>query len=185
MSKRKSISGEEKEQRKLLVVLMPFIVLICVLLTVFNIKTFFMDIFQVPTASMEPTIMAGDYIVGKKYVSEEPKRAEVIVFDHEEDGKETKLVKRIIGLPGEVVGVIDGQVYINGTMLDESSYISSDWSNWTDDEGNSTAYYEVPENSYFVMGDNRLVSYDSRYWGFVPREDVIAKVYAVLPINKN
>lgn len=101
-----------------------------------------------------------------------PARGEVIVFKYDRANPETPLVKRVIGLPGETVEMRNGAVFIDGKKLDEP-YLTNGPDNWT------MARTVVPEGQYFVLGDNRRVSNDSRYFGPVPFETVIGKVWAV------
>lgn len=126
---------------------------------------------RIPTGSMIPTIMEGDRIIGNRiaYMSSEPKRGDIIVFYYPDDETE-KYVKRIIGLPGETVYIADGLVYIDGQPLDESDYL-------TVTTAGVSGPFVVPEDSYFVMGDNRNSSWDSRFWKntFVHKDKIIAK----------
>lgn len=108
--------------------------------------------------SMEPTIMTGDwgFSNGLAYVFKEPQRGDIIIFDSDELNE--VMTKRIIGLPGETVSFYDGYVYINDGLIYED-YIGSDV------ETNSViSDFIVPEGCYFVLGDNRDDSYDSRFW---------------------
>lgn len=127
---------------------------------------------NVPTTSMESTIMKGDNLIGFRlaYQFSEPERGDVVIFPYP-DSTSVTYVKRIIGMPGDTVEVYDGKVYINGVVLDESKYLT------VTTEGEFGPYV-VPEDSYFMMGDNRNFSLDSRYWEnkFVKKEDIIAKV---------
>lgn len=129
----------------------------------------------VPTGSMENTIMPKDRIVALRlsYLTKSPERGDVIIFHYPDDPTgETLYVKRVIGLPGETVQLLDGNVYIddNQTPLDEP-YIK-------EDAIGNFGPYEVPEGSYFVMGDNRNNSLDSRYWQntYVPKDQILGKV---------
>lgn len=126
---------------------------------------------RIPTGSMIPTIMEGDRIIGNRlaYNHSEPKRGDVIVF-YNPDNEEEKYVKRVIGLPGETVRIVDGAVYIDGQLLDESAYLD------TTPYG-SYGPYTVPEDCYFMMGDNRNSSWDSRFWSntYVHKNKIIAK----------
>lgn len=126
---------------------------------------------RIPTGSMIPTIMEGDRIIGNRiaYVNSEPKRGDIIVFYYP-DNESEKYVKRIIGLPGETVYINDGIVYIDNQPLDESDYLS------ITTIGTSGPFI-VPEDSYFVMGDNRNSSWDSRFWHntYVHKDKIIAK----------
>ncbi|MCB7317832.1 signal peptidase I [Lacrimispora sp. 210928-DFI.3.58] len=130
---------------------------------------------RVPTGSMETTIMAKSRVIGSRlsYINSDPERGDVVIFHFPDDltGK-TYYVKRIIGMPGETVNVVDGKVYIDGseTPLDEP-YLPEPM------EG-SYGPYTVPEGCYFMMGDNRNNSMDARFWKnkFVEKDKIIAKV---------
>ena len=130
---------------------------------------------RVPTGSMETTIMAKSRVIGSRlsYINSDPERGDVVIFHFPDDltGK-TYYVKRIIGMPGETVSVVDGKVYIDGseTPLDEP-YLPEPM------EG-SYGPYTVPEGCYFMMGDNRNNSMDARFWKnkFVEKDKIIAKV---------
>lgn len=128
---------------------------------------------QVPSNSMEKTIMTGDRLVANRlsYTFSEPKRGDIIVFPFPDD-EEKLFVKRIIGLPGELVEIKDGYVYINGEILEED-YVSSAILDST-----KNSIYVVPEGYLFMMGDNRRDSRDSRYWNntYVDIEKISGKV---------
>ena len=135
----------------------------------------------VPTGSMENTIMSHSRVLGSRltYKFSEPERGDIAIFrypDDKEEGITTYYVKRIIGLPGETVDIVDGKIYINGsdTPLDEP-YLHEEM----DLYGKDHLHYNVPEGHYFMLGDNRNNSNDARFWKnkYVPEEDLIAKVY--------
>lgn len=125
---------------------------------------------QVPSGSMETTVMAGDRIFVNRlsYLFEEPERGDIVTFIYPDDGK-TLYLKRVMGLPGETIQGKDGKIYIDGEELehDFTQEVSED------DFGPFT----VPEDCYFMMGDNRNDSWDSRYWEntFVEKEDIVGK----------
>ena len=125
---------------------------------------------QVPTGSMETTIMTGSRVLINRlsYVVGEPKRGDIIAFYFPDDG-ESLYLKRIVGLPGEKIEGVDGMIYINGKPLSED-YIREQIN---EDFGP----YVVPEDSWFVMGDNRNNSLDSRYWEdkFVERDEIVGR----------
>lgn len=125
----------------------------------------------IPTGSMEETVMTGSRVVINRmaYVFEEPNRGDIVSFYYPDDGV-TLYLKRIMGLPGETIEGIDGYVYINGIKLTED-YTEE---KMVEDFGPFT----VPEGCYFMMGDNRNNSWDSRYWvhTFVEKEGIIGKV---------
>ncbi len=126
---------------------------------------------EVPTGSMENTIQVDDCIMGLRiaYLFSEPERGDIVIFPWP-DEPEITYVKRIIGLPGETVEIKDGCVFIDGIALEED-YLKEEM------RGNYGPY-EVPEGCYFMMGDNRNSSADSRRWEntYLKREDIEAKV---------
>lgn len=125
---------------------------------------------KVPSGSMERTIMTNDRIIAYRlsYKFSAPERGDIVVFRYPDD-RDVLYVKRIIGLPGETVEMIDGTVYINGEVLKED-YLK-------EDAYGSYGPYTVPEGKYFMMGDNRNLSWDSRFWEntFVPKSDILGK----------
>lgn len=114
---------------------------------------------RIPSGSMENTIMTGDRVIGLRfaYNHSEPQRGDIIIFRFPDDETQ-KYVKRVIGLPGETVTIQDAKVYIDGEELQED-YLKEEWTVAT---GPFT--FEVSEDSYLVMGDNRNNSWDARYW---------------------
>lgn len=129
----------------------------------------------VPTGSMENTIMVDDKVVGNRiaYLFSKPKRGDIIIFKFPDDETEN-YVKRIIGLPGEKIEIIDGKIYINDSEEPlEEPYLKETPS--AEDFGP----YEVPEGCYFVLGDNRNWSKDARYWvnTYVAKNKIIGKVW--------
>ena len=130
---------------------------------------------MVISSSMENTIMTDDRVMGSRlsYLFKEPQRLDVIVFLWPDNPSDLPFVKRIIGLPGETVEIVAGKIYINDSMvpLDESLYLP-------DEMHGSYGPYVVPEGSYFVLGDNRNRSRDSREWNekYVPQENILGKV---------
>ncbi len=124
----------------------------------------------IPSGSMEPTLMTGDTVLvnGLAYTFHDPERGDIISFKSKETGK--TFIKRIIGIAGDEISFHDGYVYINGSPMYEP-YIPEEV------ETNCVKVFAVPEDSYFVLGDNRELSYDSRYWlnPYVKRADIIGK----------
>lgn len=146
----------------------------------FILKTFIFQIAYVKGPSMEPTLYEGQILIVSKlnYRLGAPKRGDIVVLNDNLEHKD--LIKRVIGLPGENVDIKDGFVYINGELLEED-YISVP----TYENGFEAS--EVPENKYFVLGDNRPESRDSRSssLGFVKRENIMGKaVFRLWPLNK-
>lgn len=131
---------------------------------------------KVPSGSMERTIMVNDKVVALRlsYLLSDPKRGDIIVFPFP-DNEEVDYIKRIIGLPGETIEGKDGLVYINGEALQES-YV-------TEKLNEDFGPYEIPAGSYFMMGDNRNLSEDSRYWvnKYVKRDKIRGKALFKYP----
>ncbi len=153
-------------------------VIVAAAIIAFCVNNFLIANSEVPTSSMETTIMAGDRVIGSRlsYKFGEPQRGDIAIFiypDDEEKGIKTYYVKRIIGLPGDTIDIVDGKVYLNGsdTPLDEP-YLHEAM------EPEEAQHYEVPEGCYFMLGDNRNYSNDARRWKnkYVKREKLIAKV---------
>ncbi len=137
------------------------------------ITTFLIVNAKVPTGSMKNTINEGDRVIANRlsYMLSDPERFDIVVFKFPDNEKEY-FIKRIIGLPGETVEIKDGKVYIDGSdePLDDS-FIAEPMLPEAD------AVYEVPENCYFMLGDNRNNSADSRRWvnKYVKREKILGK----------
>ena len=136
------------------------------------ILPYFVQAFKLPTGTMEPTLLIGDhFLVGKLiYKTTEPKRGDIIVFKYPRN-PEIAYIKRLVGEPGNKVEIIGRIVYINGNPLKEN------YTQYIDPRSVNEHYgpVSVPAEQYFVMGDNRDNSMDSRFWGFVPRKNVIGK----------
>jgi len=129
--------------------------------------------YTVVMSSMEPNFQQGDCIMVSKvsYRSSGPQRGDVIVFNPPFDSQ-FPFIKRVIGLPGETVEIKDGKVSINGTTLGEDEYIAAQ-PNYT------MSATQVPENEYFVLGDNRNNSTDSSRGWTVPRDNIIGKAWFI------
>ena len=158
--------------------------LIFTLAVVFVLKNFVIINAKVPTGSMENTIMPGDNILGFRlaYLEEGPERGEVIFFYFPDDETQ-KYVKRVIGLPGEKVTILDGKIYINDSEepLDEP-YLKEEWT-----FGTGPFVFEIPEDSYLCLGDNRNRSADAREWNnpYVAKEKIIGKaIFTYFPIDR-
>ncbi|MBI2031158.1 MAG: signal peptidase I [Candidatus Levybacteria bacterium] len=142
--------------------------------------------FQVNGDSMYPNFHDKEYILTNIIVLnfEEPKRGEVIVFKAPPD-PEKDYIKRVIGVSGDKVTIEKGQVYLNDQKLDESKYLKSDVLTFGGSFLKENSQVTVPSQMYFVLGDNRSFSSDSREWGFVSKKSVIGKSFFVYwPLNK-
>ena len=148
-------------------------VIVTALVLAFLIKTFVVGNFWIPSESMVPTIEVNDKVIvtNFSYWFEGPKRGDVIVFRYPLDNKKD-YIKRCIGLPGETVEFRDSKLYVNGQLVEEP-YLP---------EGLVFEDYgpiEVPEGQYFMCGDNRNHSSDSRVWGFVEKRLIIGKAQVI------
>ncbi len=129
---------------------------------------------KVPSGSMENTIMTGDRVIGSRlsYKFGDPERGDIVIFKFP-DNEDIYYVKRIIGMPGDTVDIVDGQVYLNGSAEPlEEPYIREPMI------PEEPMHFEVPEDSYLMLGDNRNYSSDARRWKntYVKRDKIIAKV---------
>ncbi|MEI6206190.1 MAG: signal peptidase I [Desulfuromonadales bacterium] len=151
------------------------------------IRTFLVQAFKIPSGSMEDTLAIGDHLLVSKFIYgtkipfnnkrvltfRDPQRGDVIVFEYPEDPSKD-FIKRVIGVSGDIVEGRDKKVFVNGNLYQNPHEIHKEKEiipkemNPRDNFGPIT----VPENSYFVMGDNRDRSYDSRFWKFVRRDQI-------------
>jgi signal peptidase I len=172
-------------------------IVIAVILALF-VRTWVVQAFKIPTGSMENNLLIGDHLLVNKFVFgptplaigravlpvRDLRRGDIVVFKYP-DEPERDFIKRVIGLPGETVELRNKKVYINGQPLDEP-YVhfltppSSEYQEVTSiDVRENFRPVTVPSNQYFVMGDNRDNSQDSRYWGFLPRDNVKGKALLI------
>lgn len=129
--------------------------------------------------SMQPTIEPGErFFVSKvAYLFHGPERGDVIILRSPLDPDGTPNIKRVIGLPGETIEIKNGKVYINGSELEEPYLVQA--------TTGTVNPLKLPEDCYFTMGDHRSVSLDSRYWGSLPRENIIGKaVWRYWPLSR-
>ncbi len=131
---------------------------------------------RIPSGSMENTIMEGDRLFGLRlaYTFSEPKRGDIVIFKYPDDETQN-YVKRVVGLPGETVDIREAKIYINGsdTPLEEK-YLKEDWIKET-----GPYHFEVPQDCYLMLGDNRNNSWDARYWAntYVSKEEILGKAW--------
>ena len=135
------------------------------------VTMFVMQGFCVSGECMQPHLYTGERVLANKltYHLGAPKRGQIVIFDYPKDTRQI-YVKRVIGLPGETVAIRDGSVTINGRLLPEPYKTFA--------AHGDMAPQTIPSGQYFVMGDNRDVSDDSRYWGDLPRYDIIGEAVA-------
>lgn len=187
-----------------------------VLLVVFLLRSFLFEPFRIPSGSLEPTLLMGDFIIVNKYdygvrlpvahhvlrKGGDPQRGDIIVFRWPPNPS-LDFIKRVIGVPGDKISYINKELYVNGTKVEQTPIANKSVS---DDSGDMVQVDErmedlfgvkhriyvnpaiqardfkdvvVPAGSYFVMGDNRDDSADSRYWGFVQDKDIVGKAVMV------
>ncbi len=140
-----------------------------------GIKTYVVQPFVVPTGSMDPTIQIGDRFLAEKlsYRWGEPERGDVVVFD-DPTGSHPQLVKRVIGLPGEEIDIHDGNVYIDGEILEEPYLVDV-----VTDPGTEPLPFVVPAGEVWLMGDNRPNSGDSRFIGAQPITAIQGRAFGI------
>ncbi|MGD0585262.1 MAG: signal peptidase I [Oryzomonas sp.] len=161
-------------------------ILIAILLALV-IRTYLVQAFKIPSGSMEDTLAIGDHLLVNKFIYgtklpfsdkrlltlRDPRRGDVIVFEYPEDPSKD-FIKRVIGTPGDVVEGKDKKVFVNGKPYENPHEIHKE-KDIIPKEMNPRDTFgpvKVPPNSYFMMGDNRDRSYDSRFWGFVSRDKI-------------
>ncbi len=168
-------------------------VVIALILALF-IRAFIVQAFKIPSGSMEPTLLIGDHLLVNKFIYgihipftdirllplRKPQRGDIIVFKFPKD-RSKDYIKRVIAVEGDTVEIRNKRVYVNGQPLDEPyAYYSDDTIlPGTVDPRDNFGPIKVPKDSFFVMGDNRDRSYDSRYWGFVNIKDVEGKAFII------
>lgn len=156
------------------------------------IRTFVVQAFKIPSGSMIPTFKVGDRIFVNKFIygaripfteirlpaMRDPRRGDIVVFVSPED-KKKDFVKRLIAIGGETVEIRDGRIYIDGKDIQEPLSIRSVYYYNAGDFGKEGVSVKVPEDSYFVLGDNSASSRDSRYWGFVSRKSLLGNAICI------
>jgi signal peptidase I len=155
------------------------------------IRAFLVQAFKIPTGSMRMTLIEGDLILVNKFIYGAkipftnlrlpalnlPKRGDVVVFIYPED-KSKDFIKRLVGLPGDVLEIKGGSIYINDKPAPEAIFNQIYYYNrgtW----GSPDKKLVVPADSYFVLGDNSATSKDSRYWGFVPKNNLLGQAMVI------
>ena len=186
-----------------------------IILVVLVLRSFLVEPFRIPSASMMPTLLTGDFILVNKYAYGvrlpllgtkivdigEPARGDVVVFRFPKDPS-IDYIKRVIGLPGDRLAYFNDRLYINGKLIDQQSLgmytgigagmnmsgasLRSEDLNGVqhqileiNDRHSGEGEFVVPEHKYFVMGDNRDNSNDSRFWGMVPEENLVGRAFMI------
>lgn len=144
----------------------------------------FVSAFKLPSNSMAPTLVSGDHILIDASISWNDKslqRGDIVVFQFPED-ETKKFIKRVVGLPGETIHIRDKFVYVNEKAIDDSAYTQRVDPGVFDSQANPRDNFgpvSIPEDSYFVLGDNRDQSLDSRFFGHVRRSKIMGKVFLI------
>lgn len=164
-------------------------VLVVAALIAFLVRTFAVETFYVPSGSMTPTLLTGDRILVDKlpWVRDDIHRGDVVVFRRvpkDPDVQDADLVKRVVGLPGETIWSKGDTIYVDGKPIAQPWLPNLDGP-VAEKVGCPQQNYDIkptkiPPGQYFVMGDCRNISYDSRYWGTVPASYIVGKVFLII-----
>jgi len=179
----KEENNESKVQNRFLQELWEYVkTIVIVVAAVLLLNHFVLINARIPSESMQNTIMVGDQIFGNRlaYLKNDPERFDIVIFKYPDDPHQL-FIKRIIGMPGDTVEIFDGKVYINGSEdpLSDSFCAETPIGDF--------GPYVVPEDSYFMLGDNRNWSKDSRFWNdpYVEKNEILGKaVLRYWPLNK-
>jgi signal peptidase I len=165
------------------------------------IRTFAVQAFKIPSGSMENTLLIGDHLLVNKFLYgtkipftdktilrlRDPKHGDIIVFQYPEDPSKD-FIKRCVGVPGDVIEVKEKKLYVNGQAQEETYVVHHDLQVIPPEVKNPRDYFgpvTVSADAYFMMGDNRDFSKDSRFWGFLPRKMIKGKAWVVYwPIDR-
>lgn len=188
LRRKKTVKGQDKPKKSQLRDWTEALIVAAVLALI--IRTFVVQAFKIPSGSMEDTLLIGDHLLVNKFIYgtqlpfmdepvlkiREPERGDIIVFEFPEDRdksyfKRRDFIKRVIGLPGDTVEIRNKNVFINGERYLTPEAVYKD-GNLTAGPRDNMRPLVVPEHSFFVMGDNRDRSYDSRFWRFVDRSEI-------------
>ena len=168
-------------------------ILVAIVIALF-IRTFVVQAFKIPSGSMKQTLKIGDHILVNKFIYgvkipylhktiipiEDPKRGDIVVFRYPVD-PDKDFIKRVIGIPGDVIEIRDKQLYLNGKIVNHDYGIHTDPRILGENvrPRDNFGPVTVPPHSLFVMGDNRDESYDSRFWGYVDYKAILGKAFII------
>ena len=154
------------------------------------IRTFVVQAFKIPSGSMRPTLMEGDRILVNKFIYgakipftdfrlpkfTQPQRGDVIVFIYPRDPSRD-FIKRLIGTEGDVLQIRHGNIYINNKIPNDPKFARHYYNRGLYGQNEGKVF--VPKDSFYVLGDNSISSQDSRYWGFVPKNNILGKAFLI------
>ena len=168
-------------------------ILVAIVIALF-IRTFVVQAFKIPSGSMKQTLQIGDHILVNKFIYgvkipylhktlipiEDPKRGDIVVFRYPVD-PDKDFIKRVIGIPGDVIEIRDKQLYLNGKIVNHDYGIHTDPRILGENvrPRDNFGPVTVPPHSLFVMGDNRDESFDSRFWGYVDYKALLGKAFII------
>jgi signal peptidase I len=167
-------------------------IIVAIVLALF-IRTFVVQAFKIPSGSMLDTLLIGDHILVNKFIYgvrlpfagtvlipvTDPKHDDIVVFKFPEDPSKD-FIKRVVGIEGDTIEIRNKKVYVNGELQERDFAIYLDpFTQYSEQNRDHLGPLKVPENSIFVMGDNRDYSYDSRFWGFVDLKDLKGKAFMI------
>ena len=171
------MNDKKKKQAKEIIAWISCLILS--LLIALSVNRFVFTIMYIPSSSMIPTLNIGDRVITTRtYFSRDIKRGDIVVFNPQEDKEHEYYTKRVIGMPGDRIRIVQGDIYINDELLNEP-YVKN--------KGDYCGSYVVPKGKYFLLGDNRTDSLDSRFWNNpfldISRVKYIAQ-YRIYPFDK-
>jgi signal peptidase I len=168
-------------------------IIIAVLIALF-VRSFIVQAFKIPSSSMEPTLLVGDYLLVNKFLYglripftdkkifsfKKPQRGDIIVFIFPKD-RSKDFIKRVIGQEGEKISIVQNKIYVNDQLVEDPWGHFSEKNAWSRYLPSMESFgpVEVPKDSLFVLGDNRDNSQDSRFWGFVHLDEVKGKAFII------
>jgi len=144
------------------------------------VRTFLMQAYKIPSGSMKPTLIPGDRILVNKvvYRFREPERGDIIVFRSTIEPKKD-FIKRMVAKSGEILEIENGNIKINSEVVNDPQIFKNVYYYRKGDFISNKNEIQIPEDSYFMLGDNSLHSQDSRFWGVVPDKNIIGKAFLI------
>lgn len=170
LDSKKSAKPKKSALRELVeTVLWALVIALCV-------RYFVVEGYYIPSTSMEPTLVPGERVLVAKFLYRfsEPHRGDIVVFRYPIDNRKN-LIKRVVGLPGEKIEITQGRVFVNGEPLVGELFQRT----YYDIGYYGQGAHVVPKGHYFVLGDNSENSDDSRFWGYVPRKNILGRAFLV------